>query len=432
MEDRDIVGIPLQKNNPPKMPLSTLRIGSLRNWPQAEDAIIERLDKAHQDNWVKQINFWNIEFTPGITAAFRRLLMLNPTRSWNTVKILSCTGQITSIVSTIFISERVASLVLSGSGIDNQTFSVLNSGLKNNRSLKALRLISVRFSENTPMFDELSRNSSLAELDLTRSRLGTTNLFSVVKAMTRNQHLRVLKLDHCSLHDEALGSILHACTQCPSIQELYLAHNISGKDSFRALSILVRSLSTLDLHCQPIVESWSSFFHSLAHATNLRHLDLSGNRFSQQDIGSLATALESNNAIEYVNLQDCQLSDQAIQRLAASLPRWKSLQKLNLAANLFPEKSAEFLVQGVKQNVVLQDFGHLFFYQCSDELQFYLDCNYWGKGKIMQHPHVPRGLWPIFLARINHLPQRDGEKDDGGRRESVLFSMLHGPVLLER
>lgn len=423
------------------MTSTILRIGSLRDIPQGEDDIIQRLYAACFENKLKELYFWNIDFTLEIVAAVARLLDHDTTgststpRSWSNIKILSCTGLIAEAVSSILTSERVETLVLSGSTIDIRSLSALNAGCRNNNcSLRILRLLGIHFPpDNDITFDALSENTSLEELDLTRSRLGMASSLSSPKAICEHQHLLCLKLEFCYLPDDILSRVLHACHECPSMRELYLSHNYCGKESIQELCTLVGSLLVLDLHHQLQESCWSRLFHSLKdRSTTLKQLDLSGNKISDPDVLQLSLSMESNTSLKYLNLQNCQLTEQGIQySIAASLPRWKALTTINLGGNMFMDASARAMLEGLKRNYTLQHWGNLFYYKCSDEIQFYLDSNW--AGRIILRQAIPTGLWPLVLARVNHLALwRQNEIGRRGRRESVLFLMLHGPALLER
>jgi hypothetical protein len=432
------------RNLQPNYNMTTiLRVGCLPDMPKGETAVIYRLFTAFREPAITDIYFWNIQFTPGIVQALGTLLQ-HGGRHWNSIKILSCMGLVAEAVSTILSSQRVTALILNGPAFDEPVWKALDEGCKRNHSITMLRLLGVRLWSEKPL-KEISIPANLEELDLTRSRLGTMFAVHLAKAVSTSRHLKCVRLDYCSLSEEAMSAILQACIKCGSLQELYLSHSPSygsSESSINALSTLTKRLRMLDVRCQQfniMTASWSPLFASLNFSTTLQRLDISGNKLTDRDLLLLVISLKGNTTLQSLNLRYCQLSEQAIQILASSLPYLsKNLTILDLSGITYREKSAMSLAQGLQHNYVLQELGTLR-YSCSTaRIEYYLDCNWGGRRALQEEDEkpIPLGLWAHILARINRLPLR---QTTGmryllpGRRESVLFSMLRGgPALLER
>jgi hypothetical protein len=424
-----------------------LRIGNISDIVEAEHIIIERIIKATSDPTIKEVSFWNFEFTTGIIEALRKLIHCD-TRHF-TIKILSCRGLVADAVSTLVtgadveveenIVGAVHTLVLNGPVLENHTVTAL----RGQRSLKRLRLLGIR-SEYHDVIDI----GNCMELDLTHSRIFMTPDCCLIGSLARSQHLECLKLDFCNLSDSELCRMLQVCPNA-TLRELHLSHNNCADESMNILvhRLLVdstSSLSILNLHHQttktPI--PWKPLFEALKHPScySLKELDISGNPLAESDITVLAESLKFNSSLQSLNLHDCQISPKSSSILASQMPHWTAkLHTLDLSGSHFL-CAQHSLVSGLKHNYYLENVGSLYYCPCTNELEFYLDCNRCGRRLLKEVAHknhrVPLGLWPDLLARIpQRLPMLYSAQSGKrlGRRESALYYFLrHGPAMMEQ
>jgi hypothetical protein len=66
-----------------------------------------------------------------------------------------------------------------------------------------------------------------------------------------------------------------------------------------------------------------------------------------------------------------------------------------------------------------------------EQICFYTRINLGGK-RMLRHAQVPPGLWPIVLERAIKMYQTLSIRTARMEEANFIFSMLHGPALLER
>jgi Ran GTPase-activating protein (RanGAP) involved in mRNA processing and transport len=411
---------------------------AIRDIPVDVNEHIKRLRIAQDNSNVNELYFWRIYFCRPVVESLRNLLSRD-NRTWKSIKLLACSGLVDTVVSTILRSKRVDAFVLSGYETDNRTLVALKNGLKSNHTLKSLRLLGINFVDHYVSLEGLMRNTSLEELDLTRSKLGRTAVKSFARALNNRSRLRILKLEYCFLKDEAIAELVKSLAHCPTIEELHLCSNSCRSRAFQAISSLLEAedtrLCSLDFHAQLLRHEEkldiSSISDALCHNKSLKYLDLSNNSISDHNIANLGSALRFNSTLKELEMHDCDITDRGIRCFASSLHDVK-VKSLNLGGNSFRDEGVRDLFEGLRSNINLEQLGLFRRFACSDSLEYYLDLNWVGRRAFQES--LPLALWPHVLARANNITMRVDSAycTTRGRREAILYELLRGPALFER
>lgn len=414
--------------------MTTLRIGSLKTEKVNEKTIRRKLKVAREDETIEEIHFWKIDVSQTVLKDISKLLIRDG-RRFRSIKLLSCTGHVKAIVTMIMDYNSVDTLVLSGSQIEEDTLLAVNQGLRTNQSIKTLRILGAQFvNEHVDFLEGLSRNCTLAELDLARSHLAPGVVKSLCRALSQNRHLQMLKLEQCGLEDQGMAEIIHALLENSSIRELDLSDNSAHSAALKALAGLIRNsdvLRSLNLSHQILTEeldllSLNDAVVALRSNTTLQNLDVSGNQFKDEAVEVLAACLSSNTTLKCLDVSESHITEHGIEIFAHQLPQFCGLATLNISGNAMSERAVESLVQGLKDNRILQSLGPVdTSYSCSHMMEHYLDLNIAGR-RAMQND-IPIAVWPQLLARAGCMSD-----NDCGRNENAIYSLLRGPALFVR
>jgi Ran GTPase-activating protein (RanGAP) involved in mRNA processing and transport len=320
-------------------------------------------------------------------------------------------------------------------------------------SFRVFATIGLRFLQELRLEVQLSEGSSrlLAEALDSSNGCSVTRLcmqkssFSnsqAVEALAqggfqKNRSLESLDLSYCRLRDDDLKVIMK--TLPPTIQVLDLALNYCRSDGMAAIvAILLQEdhgLESLNLTNQHPGEFGGTLDLSLlglAVMSNhvLRHLDVSFNLLTTNDLSNLVAALSKNTTLESINLMSNQLDDHTMLLIGNYLPRMRGLQKLTITANRFGEDGANALLQGLMTNVYLAELSMPRGFDASDGIDYYLALNRGGRRLLLEKKResiVPLGLWSLIFERVNSLYQ-----SQPSMCASVLVHLLKGPVLFGR
>jgi hypothetical protein len=351
-------------------------------------------------------------------------------------------------------------------------------------------------NDNTCLWCEsLVNNNSLLHLDLSGSNFAKSTIKSLSCAIFRNTTLQSLNLSRCCLDDQSLSKILQSVKEHPSLIKLNLSWNFLGKsastEALDAVAEMLRfsnsKLECLDLSNQrlpgpkvtTIVDgnkeknetgeerqkiALKNSLDALSANKTLRRINLSGNIgcFSDLDsVESLSLCLASNTGLVYVDVSSCHLTPLGIHYVAKNcIPncgtKLKSLVLFDAEGNNISITNDEkwttiidSLERGLQFNSTLESLGELgnasIKFKSRSRLQYLLNENRAGR-RALQTDDLPLAAWPNILARASRLEydnchnnENDGDYNNNIEASlstitsaSVVFTLLHGPILLER
>ena len=155
------------------------------------------------------------------------------------------------------------------------------------------------------------------------------------------------RLEKLWLHDNPIGSggaVEVIKSLCGSgVKQLWLYNTGIGGPDCEALSELLQSTHSLEwLHIEQnnlSLESVASIITGLSHNNSLRELDISGSHFSTANTLHLSSLLREHSkcTLTSLRLQDCHISSKGAMELAAALCENTTLRKLDLSGNSIGE-----------------------------------------------------------------------------------------------
>jgi hypothetical protein len=427
--------------------MTSIRIGTLRNSKVDEATVVRQLAalvniQDGDDNVIDELVFYRIQMTQRIVDQFWKLL--DSQKSLNTIKLMSCTGNVSGMITCIFYHETVATLVLSGNQ-DDQARRAIQMGLQTNKSVHTLKLLGVPFTtpEDTTIFQSLRETTSLRTLDMTRSHFAPEAASAFAGELSQNISLTRLNLDQCGLSDACLEQIISALGNNTIIQDLNLTQNSAHSLALTALAKLVASegtqLKSLNLSHQILTGDQEELdLASLAHAvdalrtnTSITSLDISGNTFSDEAVKALAVCLSVNSTLETLDVSESEITETGMDYFAEHFCDFKGLKTFNLAGNAWNASIGKCFAQGLENNRRLVSLGPIASCPSSERIEHFLDLNVAGRCALQND--IPLGVWPQLLARANDIEFPHGDDEERcGRNVNALFSLLQGPALFER
>ena len=381
------------------------------------------------------------------------------------------------------------------SSFDNTILVAIRDGISTNTSLKSLKLSGLNFTnatttathdDNTENSDNLDNsandnaslwghsminNNTLMHFDLSDSSFSKSTINTLSRALFLNTTLQSLNFARCCLDDHSLSQILRSVKEHPSLIKLDLSRNFLAKSiSTKALDAVAELLQSnnsklkcLDISNQqprPITMSgtdeeshknaFKNALDALSANTSLRRINLSGNSdcFSDLDsVKALSSCLITNTGLFHAEVSSCHLTPLGIHYLAQNcVPRCgRNLKSLVLFDDEINDNSItkndnwttvlSSLERGLQFNSTLECLGELnnkaMDFKSRSSLQYLLNMNRAGR-RAFQTENLPLAAWPRILARTSHIEYDNCHNDSNEVGASVLFTLLHGPVMLNR
>lgn len=347
---------------------------------------------------------------------------------------------------------------------------------------------------------------ALQKLDMSQCEFGNDTIAVLAEHLAENCHLTSLNLDHCRLDDGEAAQVIQALEGHPSLTDLSIRLNYCETESVDALAHLLvnnqTKLQRLNIAQQdPGLLDMEVLGNALATNTTLLYLDARENYVRTPHMAALARALTANRTLQELNLENCDVRTAGWMSILENLPDIQGLLRLWLKQNPInetPEAAAATnlgLMQALEKNTTIHtiDLPH---YQSQEqegrqlresreepqeesnqEWMPYLYLNRGGR-KFLEPNSISLAMWPLLLARANHLiplpprrsPNEGGTQDDfpdnnetssvrsvsdDGESQTdlhdegdnvvnkstiltkfgsidILYMLLHGPALLER
>jgi Ran GTPase-activating protein (RanGAP) involved in mRNA processing and transport len=294
---------------------------------------------------------------------------------------------------------------LSDSLVDNRGKDSLVDAMKYNKSVKVMNLAGKVFRSlpsNESLGEMLCQNSALQELDLCRNYLNPREVIEMADALkTSNRSLTSLRLCSTNLDRNcsvAIGEML-ACN--PTLKHLDLGGNQKiGFSGAIAIAEGVTYLEHLDLRNTRLgVIGANAISQMLKKNTSLKSLNLSRNNIGDEGCALLIDGLAKNAGLRTLSLSMCSITKKGAIYLGHHLPGMEVIKHIFLYQNPIDEDGSMALLEGLKKNMSLIDFG--LEKRCMpscEELSFYLKLNRVGRRVLREH-FIPDALWPTIFAR---------------------------------
>ena len=260
------------------------------------------------------------------------------------------------LFKALAVNSSLTNLDLTKSSIGDSGAASLSQALAVNSSLTNLDLSwnSIRDSGAASLSQGLAVNSSLTNLDLSKSSIGDSGAASLSQALAVNSSLTNLDLSKSSIGDSGAASLSQALAVNSSITNLNLRYNDIGYSGAASLSQALAvnsSLTNLDLSGNSIGNSGAaSLSHTLAVNSSLTNLDLSQNSIGDSGAASLSQALAVNSSLTSLNL-----GSDAFLWYRLQLRHWasdsnSSVTNLDLSGNSIGDSGAASLSQALAVN----------------------------------------------------------------------------------
>jgi hypothetical protein len=308
-------------------------------------------------------------------------------------------------------------------------------------------------------------------LDLSQCEFTSPDSIAVLcNGLQENVGLTDLKLESCHLEDDELSNIVDSIKQHPTLRRLSLALNYAGSDTIEAVSRLMLSQkrSTASSESSGILEHLNLGQQSPGHLRNMhllyqaieyntvfKSLYLCENYLLRSQLPHLIHSLAANNALEELNLEDCDLRKEGVEMLLNNLSTFAFLRKLWLRKNVSPLSEAsvdltKILIKEMKRNHVLQllDIDEEWVPRGKDRVQIdnYLLLNQAGRRFIksrIDKDRLPLGMWPVLIERVQLQVSSKLDEQASSRHKNcsskvgyfcfhtVVFFLLQGPAMSE-
>ena len=245
---------------------------------------------------------------------------------------------------------------LSGNPVGAMALATL---LRNNKSLKEVRMSMNTFEGTYHLSLALCDNTAVRKLDLALNPVGTEVVMALAELMHSNKSLEEVDLRSCSIGSEGACHLAQALRESNTLRKLDLSYNPIRTKGALALAELIhdnKSLEEVDMrNCNVGSEGACHLAQALCKNYKLRRLDLSYNPIRRKGAVALAELIRPNKLLEGLDICRCKIGAGGACHLAQALFDFNArLKYLNLSGNPIGQKGANALAVMLYRNRSLQ------------------------------------------------------------------------------
>jgi Ran GTPase-activating protein (RanGAP) involved in mRNA processing and transport len=209
----------------------------------------------------------------------------------------------------------------------------------------------------------LRRNKTIKRLCMDRNAFGSNDIVVniIADGLRANTTLQELHLSCCYFSNQGLTIISEALGQQKRVVKLNLSDNQLRCSGLRALmdneAAALSTVIHLNLNGNLILDEEASFLaETLRRKTlPLKSLQLRHCCISDDELVTLLSALEENETLENVELDENDFSVQGFLALASSLPNIKGLRRINFSLSTTDPSVMPALLEGFRKNTSLHE-----------------------------------------------------------------------------
>jgi hypothetical protein len=364
-------------------------------------------------------------------------------RQWQELAFSSCLGAVERIIDAV-IQDKCGRLRFYACDMTSAIAEALKRGLES----PFTPLVELSWSEGGSipieamhlLGDGLRATTFLETLNLSQAVVENDVLLVLADSLAVNSSLTTLNIFGCDLSDDLVALLMDSIPQ--SIQELYLGRNRCRALGIRTICNFLESndcrICKLSLYEQQLVDGeegmdLSTLASALERNISLECLNLSYNKLDDEDMQFLAIALTQNATLRELTVHNTGISDRGMEEFCSRLPDMKGLKMWTLGGmqQFDPELASHFILEGLRTNVTLESIisPAISLTPNAAEMQHYVALNQGGR-RLLQESNVTRGLWPLVIERATRIMKY--EENGLETSSTIIFTLLRGPVLLER
>ncbi|KAJ1567211.1 hypothetical protein HK096_010613, partial [Nowakowskiella sp. JEL0078] len=240
---------------------------------------------------------------------------------------LNSASDVNAFVDEISKRTNLTEIKLNGNTLGVEASQALAKALSLQKNLKVVDLsdsFTGRLREEIPLaldafVDALIDKEYLTELNLSDNAFGPAGATPLLRLLTTNRNLQVLRLNNNGLGPEGGCDIANALAGISKLSS-------TPSPTVSKLHTLIMGRNRLENKAAQILSQ------SLSHLPSLQHLALPQNGIRPEGIQAIVKALPACQLLETLDLQDNTFTDKGAKALAAGLARsaWKNIKVLNI------------------------------------------------------------------------------------------------------
>ena len=270
------------------------------------------------------------------------------------------------------VLQGVTELHISNNNIGDDGIAHLATAFQANTTLKILdigcdRGITVNGAKS--LGRALSLNSSLEQLNISRTSIGDEGVAHIANALQKNTTIKLLDVTGCiGMSCKGAQSLGRALSVNSSLEKLHISSCTSiGDEGVADIAYALQTNTTMKVvdvsNCGMSCKGAKSLARALDANSSLEELKLSDTSIGDEGVAHIADALQTNTTIKRLNVSNCGISCEGAKSLARALAANSSfLEELDISFNYIGDDGIAHIAIALQQNNSLKSLICTFYY----------------------------------------------------------------------
>ncbi|CAD5126542.1 DgyrCDS14643 [Dimorphilus gyrociliatus] len=220
----------------------------------------------------------------------------------------------------------------------------------------------------------LKKCSNLKNIDLSGNKIMGKSMNEIFQGLeSSSKTLEYVNVGWCKLNEEqgkSLGKLLKVCSNLKNIDLSYIT--VLGKsmnEIFQGLESSSKTLEYVNVECCKLNEEQGKSLEKLLKTcSNLKKIDLSGNKVMGKSVNEIFEGLESSsNTLENINVGWCELNEEQGKSLGKLLKKCSNLKNIDLSYNNAMSKSMNEIFEGLESSSNTLEYVNVQFCELNEE-----------------------------------------------------------------
>ena len=280
--------------------------------------------------------------------------------------------------------NKVTHFIIKNSNITHKVAILLASTVLEDSSLTHLEISQCKLQE-TGLFHIISaveETSSLQSINLRSNFITDAVAGKIANIIGKSLQLNALDLSECYMQEAGVTCILKVLNKLSSLEIInfscmhynYQNHHNNHQQcldpqslaySFTLLPSVIsnnQSLKYVNIsNCEVSEDDFTNIMESMVLLESIQHLDISGNKVADRIAYYVALTIRNNRDLEYINVSDCHISEHGLFAIFNALSDLSSLLHLDVSLNRICSTAAEEIINVFSLN---RKFARLSLRQC--------------------------------------------------------------------
>ena len=200
---------------------------------------------------------------------------------------------------------------------------------------------------------------SLTHLDLSCNVTNMTSAENIAIIISNNAFLEYSNLSRCEFHKSAFLKILSALRNKQDLNYFnFVSQSVDYEEATGIAMVFSNNLflENIDLsNCNLTGQGVERILSSLRNHTSLKHFDISFNTITNHAVNEIVNVIDSNTQLTHLNISYCDIQEHGVLRIFKAVQRINTLKCIKMCKYTISHKAAQAIADAISVNCMIEE-----------------------------------------------------------------------------